>query len=322
MRRIEARRDEHVSRLGWQPAEPPERPVLFVNPRSGGGRAERSGLAERARERGIRVVLLGSDRPLRELVADALAGGADALGMAGGDGSLSIVAATAHQHDLPFVCIPAGTRNHFARDLGVDPRDVLEALDAFSDAVERHIDMAEVNDRVFLNNVSLGIYGDAVRQPGYRDAKFRTLLETAREVLGPGGKADELFITDDHGVEHANPALILVSNNPYALEGRLARGVRPTLDGGRLGVIVLDARPTPPHPPGRAWTTDSVEIRGSRPVHAGIDGEAVEVDPPIRFRILPRALRVRIPARPAGALAGGGLQGSQAPSPGGIPTSP
>ena len=107
--------------------------------------------------------------------------------MAGGDGSLAVVAAAAAAHDLPFVCIPAGTRNHFALDVGIDRQDLPGALDAFSNAVERRIDMAEVNGRLFLNNVSLGIYGDAVQQPAYRDAKVRTLLETAQQVLGPSG---------------------------------------------------------------------------------------------------------------------------------------
>ena len=165
-------------RDGWRQADPPERPVLFVNPKSGGGTAVRTSLADRARERGIEVTVLAADQRLAALVEEAVARGADALGMAGGDGSLAVVAAAAHAHDLPFVCIPAGTRNHFALDLGVDVNDPVAALDAFTDGVERAIDMGRVNGRLFLNNVSLGIYGEAVRQPAYRDAKVRTLLET------------------------------------------------------------------------------------------------------------------------------------------------
>jgi diacylglycerol kinase family enzyme len=98
------------------------------------------------------------------------------------------VAAAAAAHDLPFICVPAGTRNHFALDLGVDRRDVVGALDAFTDGVERRIDLAEVNGRAFLDNVSLGIYGEAVRQSAHHDAKVRTLLQTAEQVLGPSGK--------------------------------------------------------------------------------------------------------------------------------------
>ena len=149
----------------WSAADPPQRPVLFVNPRSGGGKATRAGLAERARERGIDAIVLRPDDDLAALVDDAVSRGADALGAAGGDGSLAVVAAAALAHDLPFVCVPAGTRNHFALDAGVDRADLVGSLDAFTDGVERRIDVAEVNGRLFLNNVSLGIYGDAVRQP-------------------------------------------------------------------------------------------------------------------------------------------------------------
>jgi diacylglycerol kinase family enzyme len=287
----------------WAAVPPPKRPVLFVNPRSGGGKAERTGLAQRARERAVEVVMLGGHRPLDELVEDAVAGGADVLGMAGGDGSLATVAAAASRLDLPFVCIPAGTRNHFARDVGVDPRDPIGALDAFGDAVERRIDTAEVNGRLFLNNVSLGIYGDAVRRAGYRDAKLRTLLETVDEVLGPGRATAEMQLVDDQGQEHSDPAIVLVSNNPYAFESGLpARGGRPVLDGGVLGVLVVDASPKPPNPPGRTWASRALEIRASGPLHVGLDGEAVDLQPPLSFRARARSLRVRVSARHAAAF--------------------
>jgi diacylglycerol kinase family enzyme len=273
--------------------------VLFVNPASGGGKATRAALAERARERGISVTVLRPDRSLASLVREAVEGGADALGIAGGDGSLAIVAAAAHAHGLPFVCVPAGTRNHLALDLGVDRHDLVGALEAFTDGVERVIDVGSVNGRLFLNNVSLGIYGEAVRQPTYRDAKARTLLETARRVLGPSEATPELRLVDDEGREHRNPAVVLVSNNPYALDHPLAPGTRPRLDAGRLGVVVLDAPGTTPLP-GRAWNATSVEVDGPAPVHAGIDGEALCLATPLDFEILPGALRARISARHPG----------------------
>jgi diacylglycerol kinase family enzyme len=282
-----------LARYGWQPADPVRRPMLFVNPNSGGGRAARAGVAERASERGIDVSVLGPQRSLATLVDEAVARGADALGSAGGDGSMAVVAAAARAHGLPFVCIPAGTRNHFAIDLGVDPHDLIGALDAFTDGVERRIDLAEVNGRPFLNNVSLGIYCDAVRHEGYRDAKARTLLETAREVLGPSASTSELQLVDDLGHEHRSPAVVLVSNNPYALDRPPVGATRPALDSGQLGVVVLDA-PSPRRAPGRAWTATSLEVTGPGPVHAGVDGEAVDLSPPLRFVIRPGALRVRI----------------------------
>jgi diacylglycerol kinase family enzyme len=295
---------DRLARYGWQPAEPPRQPVLFVNPNSGRGNVAHSSLAERARERAIDVVVLRPRHDLAALARRAVADGADALGAAGGDGSLAVVAAVALEHGLPFVCVPAGTRNHFAHDLGVDRHDPVGALDAFGSGVERRIDVGEVNGRVFLNNVSLGIYGDAVQRPGYRDAETRTLLETAVEVLGPSKAASELQLVDDLGLEHRRLAVVLVSNNPYALGRPPAPGTRPTLAGGRLGIVCLDA-PGPGRRPGRAWTAARLEVTGAAPVHAGVDGEAVDLDPPLHFVIRPTALRVRISSRHPGVSPSG-----------------
>jgi diacylglycerol kinase family enzyme len=273
---------------------------LFVNPKSGGGKAARARLAERAGVKGVEIVALSPGQDLAALARDAVAGGVDALGMAGGDGSLAIVAATAAAHGLPFVCVPAGTRNHFARDVGVDPRDLIGALDAFADGFERLIDIAEVNGRSFLNNVSLGTYGDAVRKPAYRDAKLRTLLEVVKEVSGPGGESPTLRLDDDMGRRHDRLAVLLVSNNPYTLHRPRVRGARPRLDRGQLGIIVLEAPGDRLPPPGRAWTAPRLEVDAPALVHAGMDGEAVDLSPPLHFAIRPAALRVRISWRHLG----------------------
>ena len=172
--------------IGWQPVGRPDHAVLFINPRSGGGTATRLSLDRRARELGIEPVILQPGQDLTALVAEAVERGADALGMAGGDGSMAAVAAVAAAHDLPFVCVPAGTRNHFARDLGVLRHDVVGALRALTAGLERSIDMGDVCGVPFLDNVVLGFYGDAVRREGYRDARLRTLLEATQDTLGPG----------------------------------------------------------------------------------------------------------------------------------------
>jgi hypothetical protein len=131
-----------LSRYGWRPAEPPRRPVLFVNPGSGDGKAAHARVAERAREKEIEAVILAPGQDLDALAREAVAAGADALGMAGGDGSLAVVAAVAAAHGIPFVCVPAGTRNHFALDVGVDRHDVIGALDAFTEK------MRDLHDRI------------------------------------------------------------------------------------------------------------------------------------------------------------------------------
>jgi diacylglycerol kinase family enzyme len=234
------RREQPDARRG-QRADPPRKPVLFVNPRSGGGRADRAHVAERARDLGIDVVVLAPEDDLSRSVTHAVADGVDALGMAGGDGSLSVVAAAASTHGLPFICVPTGTRNHFALDLGIDPRDPIGALDAFTRGDERWIDMAEVNDRIYLNNVSLGVYGDAVGQPAYREAKVRTLVDTAAEALGPSGKVPEITLVDDAGVEHNHPAVLLVSNNRTLSNRRRPPGVpRSTAAGSEYSSSTLD----------------------------------------------------------------------------------
>jgi diacylglycerol kinase family enzyme len=285
------------TRLPQVPA--PQRPVLFYNPKSGGGKAERFKVADEARARGIEPIELGPPWDLEQLVRDAVASGADGLAMAGGDGSQAIVAAIAAELDLPYACIPAGTRNHFALDLGVDRDDVVGALDAFVDGGERRVDLAEVNGRVFVNNVSLGLYADAVQRTGYRDAKLRTILDTVPDLLGPEGSGLDLRWTGPGGHEHSSGAAILVSNNRYRLGRAVGSGTRPRIDDGLLGITVLGA-PTGGgdgrrlQQPWREWTAPAFEVGADHRVPAGIDGEAVKLEAPLRFSIRPGVLRVRV----------------------------
>ena len=223
----------HLARV-----DPPRHPVLFYNPKSGGGKAERFHLPDEARRRAIEPIELqrGDDR--EQLVRDAVKRGAGGLAMAGGDGSQAIVAKIASQLDLPYACIPSGTRNHFALDLGVDREDVVGALDAFVDGGEKRVDLAEVNGQVFVNNVSLGLYAEAVQQPGYRDAKLSTLLATVPEVMGPEARPPKLGWVGPDGREAGVAAL--VSNNQYRLRPGVGSGTRPRLDHGRLGIAVVN----------------------------------------------------------------------------------
>jgi diacylglycerol kinase family enzyme len=284
------------------PASPPKRPVLFYNPKSGGGKAERFHVAREARARGVEPLELHLGDDLEKLVRDAIESGADAVGVAGGDGTQAIVAAIAAERGLPYVCVPAGTRNHFALDLGVDRDDVVGALDAFSKGGERVVDLAEVNGRVFVNNVSLGVYAEAVQSAGYRDAKLRTLADTVPAVLGPSGEGLDLRWTGADGREHKTGAVVLVSNDPYRLGHVLGSGTRPRLDGGVLGITVAgeDAAGGAERPV-EEWSAPSFEVRSDGPVAAGIDGEAAKLHPPLRFRTRPQALRVRIAPQHPGA---------------------
>jgi hypothetical protein len=304
---VAATKAAFAMRVPLPEAADPERPVLFLNPRSGGGKAERFQLAAEARARGIRAVELDPGSDLEHLARSAVADGADALAMAGGDGSQAIVAAIAAEHGLPYACIPAGTRNHFALDLGVDREDVVGALDAFVGGGEKRVDLAEVNGRVFVNNVSLGLYADAVQREGYRDAKLRTILDTVPDVLGPDGAGLDLQWTGPGASEHSSGAAILVSNNRYRLGMAVGSGTRPRIDDGLLGITVVGA-PTGrgpsrrlPQRPWREWSAPDFEVRADRATAAGVDGEALVLEPPMSFAIRPGVLRVRIARAHPGA---------------------
>jgi len=292
--------------------------VLLINPKSGGGKAERFDLPGEARKRGIRAVVLERGDDLLELAEQALSDGADVIGMAGGDGSQALVATVAMRHNVPHVCIPAGTRNHFALDLGLDRDDVIGALDAFTDGVERRIDLARVNDHVFVNNASLGVYAEVVQSDAYRDAKLETWTKMLPELLGPGAPPIDLEFDGPDGTELSDAPLVLVSNNPYQLTSLAGAGTRARLDTGRLGLVA--ARITGAsdiaefvmfETVGQAqrfhglleWSEVRFEVRSSSPVAVGLDGEALMLEPPLQFVSLPGALRVRLPERASHGVA-------------------
>lgn len=292
-------------------SRPVHHPVVLVNLRSGGGKAERFGLVPACEQLGIDTRVLEPGDDLVALAESAVADGADALGMAGGDGSLGLVAAVAMAHDLPFTPIPVGTRNHFALDIGLDRADPLQALAAFTAGEEHRIDVGSVNDRVFLNNVALGMYGAVVAHPEYRGAKLGTALAELPEAVAKGGRAYALEL-DVPGQGHwEEAALVMVANNPYETSPPRAMGRRRRLDGGSLGVVAIDmagagsvasittfaalsATERSPHV--WAWSTPTFEVGSPHAtVPAGIDGEAVELDTPVRFATRPGALRLLLP---------------------------
>jgi len=296
---------------------PARHPVLIMNLRSGGGKAERFGLEEECRRRGIEPVVLRPGDDLLQLAADAVARGADVIGMAGGDGSQALVASVAADHDVAHVCIPAGTRNHFALDLGLDRDDVVGALDAFGPARERRIDLATVNDRVFVNNVSLGVYAKIVQSPAYRDAKRQTTTSMLPTLLGPDAPPFDLHFDGPDGRPHDGAQVIQVSNNPYVLT-RLGGGfgTRARLDTGTLGVAAVHltrdsdvVRFVTLESAGQLsrfagwleWAPARFEVRSGSPIEAGVDGEALLLEPPLVFESRPGAVRIRIPTHAPGS---------------------
>ena len=305
-----------------RPAQAPQRrparqtapPVLLMNPKSGGGKVERFHLAAEAEKRGIRTIELRLGDDLRSLAAEAIRS-APAIGMAGGDGSQAIVAEVAMRHDVPYVCVPAGTRNHLALDLGLDRDDVVVALDGFTEGVERRIDLALVNGKVFVNNVSLGVYAEIVQSDEYRDGKLRTMERMLPDLLGPDAHPLDLRFADGDGIRHDTAQLLMVSNNPYALERMLGAGSRPDLDTGTLGVVAIEiespaqaAKLFALESMGRArsfggwlqWSAPTFSVDSSGPIAAGVDGEAMTVAAPLRFESVPGALTVLLPPSAVG----------------------
>jgi diacylglycerol kinase family enzyme len=293
----------------WHEVPAAQRPVIFVNPKSGDGKAIRLHLPEEARRRGIKVVMLEKGDDLRALAETAVAEGADALGMAGGDGSQAVVAAVAAASGVPYVCIPTGTRNHLALDLGLDRDQPLLALGAFGAARETSIDLAEVNGQIFVNNVSLGVYARIVASENYREAKGRTVAELLPDLLGPGAAASFGLTVDGPLGPVTDASVIEVSNNPYRLSSLSGFGSRPRLDSGALGVatlsvdraadmdrlLVLEVAGNPGRYKGwKQWSATSVVVDGPAALAAALDGEVRTLDPPLRFEVRPGALRARI----------------------------
>ena len=283
--------------------------VLIMNPWSGGGKVERFELERLCRERGIEPIVLYKGSDLLALAEDAVERGADVIGMAGGDGSQALVASVASRHGIPMVVVPAGTRNHFALDLGIDREDVVGALDAYDDGIDRRIDLAEVNGRVFVNNSSMGLYAKVVQSAEYRDAKMRTAADTLPDLLGPDAVPLDLRFTLPSGEEATSANLVLVSNNPYQLSHLRGASTRPRLDVGMLGIVsvlvrgaadaqrfaALEAAGQVSRFAGwNEWTATEFEVSSSGPVEVGVDGEALTLDPPLRFVVRPGALTVRL----------------------------
>jgi diacylglycerol kinase family enzyme len=302
------KRFEHASD---RKANRPRRAFLIMNPRSGGGKVARFGLAGKAKSLGATVALLdGPDYvDVAQLARRAVTDGADLLGVAGGDGTQALVAGIAAEAGLPFLCISAGTRNHFAMDLGLDRDDPAACLDALTEGIERRIDLGRIGDRIFVNNASFGVYAELVRSPAYRDDKRGTTLAMLPDLLSADGTHKLSAETGTATIER--PQAILVSNNPYETGDIAGLGRRDRLDTGRLGIIAVKVASAAQAVSliradrGAGLTVlKSREITIDAPtpeIPVGIDGETVLMPTPVRCSIEPKALRVVLPKHRPGS---------------------
>jgi diacylglycerol kinase family enzyme len=293
-------------RMPERPAQPPARhPYLIMNPKSGGGKVEKFDLKRKAEELGAEVFLISGPEPVdvAEVARRAVEGSADLLGVAGGDGTQALVAGIAAEHGIPFVVISAGTRNHFALDLGLDREDPSACLNALSDGVELQVDLGVINGQTFVNNASFGAYAEVVETPAYRGDKLNTTLNTLPDLL-QGHRGARLRARTD-GTEIEAPQALLVSNNPYGTGDIAGLGRRARLDRSVLGVVgvtVANARQAVGLLRGRhatglsVLTTKQIEITADAPqIPVGVDGESILMSTPVRYVVSPRALRVWVP---------------------------
>jgi diacylglycerol kinase family enzyme len=263
----------------------PERGFLLINPRSGHGAGAK--VAEEATKRGIATHLLQPGDDVQELARQA---DAAALGAGGGDGTLGAVASVAIERGLPFFCVPVGTRNHFARDIGLNPDDPVSALDALA-GVERNVDVGRAGGRTFLNNIGIGLYAGLVRERERHRIRHGVVAGTRALLRSIRRRPDRLRI----GGQHVRGRIVLVSNNYYEMK-LFAIGRRERLDEGRLhlyfstGILPTDWKTYS----GNSFTIDSEQ----KQLDTAFDGEPAVLEPPLEVRIEPRALRVLIPAEP------------------------
>jgi len=293
-------------RMPEHPAQPPARhPYLIMNPRSGGGKVEKFDLKRKAEALGAEVFLFGGSGPVdvAEVARHAVAGGADLLGVAGGDGTQALVAGIAAEHGLPFVVISAGTRNHFALDLGLDREDPAASLGALTDGVELRVDLGKINGQTFVNNASFGAYAEIVETPAYRDDKRNTTLNTLPDLL-QGQRGAHLRVRAN-GTRIDAPQALLVSNNPYGTGDIAGLGRRARLDRGVLGVVgvtVSNAAQAAGLIRGQRATgltvlaTKRIEVTADAPqIPVGVDGESILMSTPVTCTVSPGALRVWVP---------------------------
>ncbi|HUC57635.1 MAG TPA: diacylglycerol kinase family protein [Streptosporangiaceae bacterium] len=296
-------------------ASRPEHAFLIMNPRSGGGKVGKFGLKEKAEDLGAKVAFIDGpgEVDVAALAEQAVADGADLLGVAGGDGTQALVAGVAAKHSLPFLCISAGTRNHFALDLGLSREDPAAGLEALTDGVERRIDLGLIGERTFVNNASFGVYAEIVRSPAYRDDKRGTTLQMLPDLMRDDGEQNKLTASAN-GIEIRAPQAVLVSNNPYELSDIAGLGRRERLDRGTLGLIAVKVdnaaqaiglvRAGPAAAGLTVLTAREVVIGSAEPsIPVGIDGETVLLPAPVHCSIQPGALRVVVPRHSPGVPA-------------------
>jgi len=288
-------------------------PYLIINPVAGNGRATKAHIKELAEKQGITVIVTKKGGEISDYALQAVKAGADVLGISGGDGSIGAVAKVALKYKLPMVVLPGGTRCHFARDLGLDPKEIRDSLAGFT-GVERQIDAGEINGRIFLNNASFGLYADIVDHPEYRDNKMKVSRKVLQQIVS--GKKELYDLRFKHGDTSIKKAVqVLVGVNQYDTVNLLDLGHRQRLDQGVLQVNAItelnnqlvkelltamsikQLSKNKQMPGLYQWVDKTFAVRSSKKeIVVGVDGEREVYKTPVTVKIMPGALRIYLPA--------------------------
>lgn len=287
---------------------------MFFNPSSGLKMpvAEQETLQQAAAETGLEVMGVAPGLDCAEVIRRRLQEGIRLFVAAGGDGTINTVIQPLVNTDAILGVIPVGTYNHFAKDLSI-PLAWRDALDVIVSGETKPIDTARVNDRFFVNNVSMGLYPELVAR---REAKGRDYPRWKARLLAAFAtlrKFPHIAVTLDSENHHEviRTHVLMISNNTYDLSRLGIEAPRPLLEEGRLSVYWL------PHvrrlaltsfvahylagrvhnaPGFRSFRTSRVRVQSSKKhLHLGVDGEVVTMDTPLTITIAPQSLSVKVP---------------------------
>jgi diacylglycerol kinase family enzyme len=290
-----------------------KKPFLIINPKAGDGRSIKNHIDELAEQQGINVLMTQKGKDIADSAMEAVRAGADVLGISGGDGSIGAVAKVALAHNLPMVVLPGGTRCHFARDLGLEPKRIVDSLTGFR-GVEHRIDVGDINGRIFLNNASFGIYADIVDNDDYRENKLQVSRKVLQDVVT--GKKKPYDLQFKHKELSIKTAIqVLVGVNQYNTFNLFEMGHRQRLDEGVLQVNVITELNTQlikqllttinikkltrrdSEVGLYQWTDKSFIVKSNKKtLVVGVDGEREEYKTPVQVKVRPKALRIYLPA--------------------------
>jgi YegS/Rv2252/BmrU family lipid kinase len=287
---------------------------MFLNPSSGAKNspAEMAALEQAAGDAGLEVVRVTPGLDCPALIRERMRDGIRLFVAAGGDGTINTVIQPLVHSDGILGVIPAGTYNHFAKDLGI-PLPWRDALEVVVEGTIKPVDAARVNDRFFVNNVSMGLYPELVAR---REEKGRDYSRWKARLLAGFAtlrKYPHIAVTleTEHHHEVVRTHVLMISNNSYEISRLGVEAPRLALEEGRLSVYWLPHVPrltlmrfvahylagrVREAPGFRSFRTSRVKLQSSKTrLHLGIDGEVATMETPLVITIVPQSLSVKVP---------------------------